>query len=117
MASILLTTKKLLNIDPDCEDFDEEIIAHINSVFSILYQLGVGPKTGFAITGDTETWEDFIEDKRMINEVKSYMYAKVRLMFDPPQQSALIEALKNVINEFEWRLNVSCDPDNTFEEE
>lgn len=114
-SSILNDTKKLLGLDPEYDNFDVDIIIHINSVFSVLAQLGVGPSEGFSIDDSSSTWADFIpsEDKRL-NMVKSYMYAKVRLMFDPPSGSHK-DALENVCNEMEFRLNVQVDPGDSFE--
>lgn len=109
MSSILTSIKKLLGITAEYTDFDEDIIMHINSVFMVLKQLGVGPKNGFSITGDTEQWTDFIAADN-VQLVKSYMYLKVRLMFDPPINAALIESIKNQITEFEWRLNAEIEP-------
>lgn len=108
-TSILTSIKKLLGITADYIDFDADIIMHINSVFSILKQLGVGPKEGFSITGDSETWADFLPDQN-IDMVKSYIYLKVRLMFDPPINSSLIESINRQIAELEWRLNVEIEP-------
>lgn len=112
MDSILTSIKKLLGLTEDYEYFDEDIKIHINSVFSILTQLGVGPSDGFIITGKTETWNDFIpdSDRVKLDMVQSYVYLKVRLMFDPPTSSFLIEAMNRQISEFEWRLNVAVDP-------
>lgn len=108
--SILNTTKKLLGIMPEYEHFDADIVMHINSVFLILNQMGVGPDTPFVITDESQTWTDFSEDINLIQMVKSYMGAKVRMLFDPPTSGSVSEALKNTISEFEWRLNVACDP-------
>ena len=108
--SILISIKKLLGIDENYEAFDQDIIMHINSVFSILTQLGVGPKDGFSIAGNTETWSEFIDDASNLEMVKSYIYLKVRLMFDPPSAAALIDSMNRMINEYEWRLNVAVDP-------
>lgn len=110
MESILNSIKKLLGIDETYEAFDTDIIMHINSVFSVLNQLGVGPEEGFYITGDTQTWTDFLGDRKDIELVKSYVYMKVRLIFDPPQSSAVIESFNRAISEFEWRANVAVDP-------
>ena len=82
---------------------------HINSVFSTLQQLGVGPVTGFFITGNDETWGDFIGESTLINSVKSYVSLKVRLIFDPPATSFVIAAMEKQVQEFEWRLNVQAD--------
>lgn len=108
-TSILTSIKKLLGITAEYTDFDADIIMHINSVFSILKQLGVGPKEGFSITGDSETWADFLPSQN-IDMVKSYIYLKVRLMFDPPINSSLIESINRQIAELEWRLNVEIEP-------
>jgi len=110
MDSILLSIKKLLGIAEDYTIFDSDIIIHINSAFMILKQLGVGPEEGFSITDSTSVWTDFIADIDKINLVKSYIYLKVRLLFDPPQSGIAVDSLKNQISEFEWRLNVEVDP-------
>lgn len=109
MDSILTTIKKLLGLPEEVEEFDTDIIIHINSVLAILTQLGVGPETGFHITGKNETWNDFINDDQLIAEVKSYMYMKVRLMFDPPTNSAVLASFERLISEFEWRCYVEMD--------
>lgn len=110
MDSILTSTKKLLGITEDYEHFDPDIIMHINAVFFILNQMGVGPDIPFSITDKSAIWEDFSSDISKIEMVKSYMGNKVRQMFDPPQSGAVAESLKNIIAEQEWRLNVACDP-------
>lgn len=109
MESILTSIKKLLGIPEEVDNFDADIIMHINSVFSILTQLGVGPSEGFMITDKTKTWDDFIADKKNIESVKSYVYMKVRLMFDPPISSAVMDCMNRMISELEWRLNVASD--------
>lgn len=103
--SILLTTKKALGLADDYTAFDQDIIMHINSVFSTLVMLGVGPETGFVIEDDTKTWNEFTSDVRL-NSVKSYMYLKVRLLFDPPSTSFVLNALQEQLKELEWRMNV-----------
>ena len=109
--SILTSVKKQLGIEAEYKHFDANIIMHVNSVFSILKQMGVGPSSGFSIEGDTETWDSFIgEDLASFAMVKSYMYLKVRLLFDPPISSAAIEAMNRQISELEWRLFVEADP-------
>lgn len=109
--SILTSVKKLLSIDAAYTHFDADLIMHINSVFSILTQLGVGPANGFSITGDNEKWTDFIPDKtNRFSFVKSYMHLKVKLLFDPPLSSAAIESVNRQISELEWRLFVAADP-------
>ena len=109
--SILTSIKKLLGIDENYTHFDADIVMHINSVFSILTQMGVGPANGFSISGKDETWSAFITDKpNIFSLVKSYVYMKVRLLFDPPLSSAAIESINRQISEFEWRLFVAADP-------
>jgi len=106
--SILKSTKKILGIAEDYTVFDLDIITHINSAFSTLTQLGVGPAEGFIIEDDTALWTDFIDvdvDFQW-NSVKSYVFLRVRMLFDPPQTSYLISASERQIQELEWRLNV-----------
>lgn len=110
MDSILTSTKKLLGIQSDYTHFDADIMIHINTAFSVLTQLGVGPRQGFAITGTSETWDDFIpEDDPRMASVKTYIYIKVRLVFDPPTLTSVAEALKNTANEYEFRLMVAAE--------
>lgn len=115
MESILTSIKKLLGIAEEYEHFDADLIMHINSVFSILTQLGVGPSEGFMIEDSTATWNDFIpwdKDKKhalLLQSVKSYMYLKVKLLFDPPTSSAVMESMNRMLSEFEWRLNIAAD--------
>lgn len=117
MDSILNSVKKLLGIAPDYTQFDADIIMHINAVFLTLYELGVGPSEAFFITDDIAVWDDYIsDDYLLLNAVRIYISQKVRLVFDPPTNSALIEALKSSIEEFEWRMNAMVDPRDTFEE-
>lgn len=114
MESILTSIKKLLGIAEEYEHFDNDIIMHINSVFMILTQLGVGPSKGFVITDSSASWDDFLpEGGEKLQAVKTYMYMKVRLMFDPPTSSAVMESMNRMVNEFEWRLNVAVDPGDT----
>lgn len=113
MDSILNSIKKLLGIDEMCDHFDLEIITHINSVFSILNQLGVGPPEGFMITSNAEKWSDFLSTKQTIESVRSYTYLKVKLIFDPPQSSSAIESINRLTSELEWRIQVAVDPVET----
>lgn len=117
MESILTSTKKLLSIDEEYTQFDTDIIIHINSVLMVLTQLGVGPSEGFMISDEYSTWEDFIGDKPYLNSVKSYIYLRVKLLFDPPPSSAAIESLKKLADEFEWRLQVAVENNKSTEEE
>ena len=109
MESILTSIKKLLGIDEEYTQFDNDIIMHINSVFLNLTQLGVGPSEGFQIEDDSDTWEDFIGDSNQLQAVKSYVYLKVKLLFDPPLSSSVIESMNRMIAELEWRLNVAVE--------
>ena len=110
--SILTSIKKLLGIEAEYTHFDADIIMHINSVLSILTQMGVGPSGGFSITGDAETWTGFLGElnPNTFSMVKSYVYQKVRLLFDPPLSSAAIDSINRQISEYEWRLFVEADP-------
>ena len=109
MESILTSIKKLLGITEEYDQFDPDIIMHINSVFMVLTQLGVGPSECFSIEDDTSVWSDFIQDTNKIEAVKSYIYLKVKLLFDPPLSSAVIDSTNRLINELEWRLNVVAE--------
>lgn len=110
MDSILTSIKKLLGITEEYTHFDQDIIIHINSAFMILNQLGVGPDRVFYIKDDSEIWNDFVGINTDIEAVKTYVYLKVRLMFDPPSSSIVAESINKSISELEWRLNVaSCN--------
>lgn len=109
MDSILTSIKKLLGITEDQTDFDIDIIMHINTVFTILNEMGVGPEEVFSISSKDEVWDNFIVDKRKYEKVKTYMYLKVRLYFDPPTNSTLMDAIRLQIDELEWRLTVSAE--------
>ena len=114
MESILTSIKKLLGITEEYTHFDNDLILHINSVLMILSQLGVGPSEGYSISSSAQTWTDFLgDDLKKLQSVKSYVALKVRLMFDPPTSSSVMEAINNQIREFEWRLNVAVDPPET----
>ena len=108
-TSILTSIKKMLGVAEDYTEFDEDIITHINSVFLNLTQLGVGPEEGFMIEDDTAVWEDFIDDSIKLQAVKTYMYLKVKLLFDPPLSSSVTESFTRMIAELEWRLNAAVD--------
>lgn len=109
MESILTSIKKLLGIEEEYTQFDEDIRMHINTVFLNLNQLGVGPKEGFLLENETDTWEDFIGDSNQLQAVKTYVYLKVKLLFDPPLSSSVTESMERMISELEWRLNVAVD--------
>lgn len=101
--SILTSTKKLLGIDEEYTAFDLDITLHINSVFSTLHQLGVGPDEGFMVEDKTTMWHSFMTSA-YLNSVKSYMFLRVRILFDPPTTSFAIDAMTNQSKELEWRL-------------
>ena len=109
MDSILTSTKRLLGITEEYTHFDSDIIMHVNSVFMILTQLGVGPKDGFSIHDASAVWTDFLPDGANLEAIKSYVYQKVKLLFDPPTSSAVMEATNRMIGELEWRLNVQVE--------
>lgn len=111
MESILLSIKKLLGIEEDYHHFDPDIIMAINSAFSTLHQLGVGTESSFSITGDAEKWSDFIRPG-YIETVKYYVYFKVRIMFDPPSNSFLLESINRQIDELTWRMLVMTETDD-----
>lgn len=107
--SILKSTKKALGVDTEDPSFDQELIMHINSVFTDLVQLGVGPVRGFAIQSDAETWDTFLGDDLNLNHVQTYMYFRLRLIFDPPPTSFAIAAMEKQARELEFRLNVHSE--------
>lgn len=104
--SILKSTKKILGIAPEYEVFDLDILTHINTCFSTLTQLGVGPAEGFMIEDDQALWSEFLEDKLARNSARTYVGLRVRLYFDPPATSFAIAAMERQVQELEWRLNV-----------
>lgn len=108
-TSILTSIKKLLGVAEDYAEFDEDIMTHINSVFLNLTQLGVGPEEGFMIEDGTAEWGDFINDSVQLQAVKTYVYLKVKLLFDPPLSSSVTESINRMIAELEWRLNAAVD--------
>lgn len=109
MESILISIKKMLGISEDYDAFDSVIVMYINSVFSTLTQLGIGSSEGFSVLDEAETWSDFIGDDATLEAVKSYTYLRVRLLFDPPLNSTVIESMNRQIKELEWRLNALAD--------
>lgn len=109
MDSILVTIKKMLGIDEDYEQFDIDIITAINSGFFSLMQLGIGPPEGFSISTKTDEWVDFIGDRTDLAAIKSFLFLKTKLIFDPPSSTSLIDAIERQIKEFEWRLKVQVE--------
>lgn len=116
MDSILTSIKKLLGIAEEYEHFDADIIMHINSVFMDLNQLGVGPSEGFSIIDEDAIWTDFTEDNTLLQAVKSYMYLRVKILFDSASMgSATLAAYERQIAQWEWRLNVAVESMETTE--
>lgn len=113
MESILTSIKKMLGIAAEYEHFDADIVMHINSVFLTLSQIGVGPTAGFSIKDELAVWSDFLpEEHPALGAVKSYMYLKVKLLFDPPN-SGVTESMNRMISEFEWRINHAAETTST----
>lgn len=117
MDSILTSIKKMLGIVEEYEQFDQDIVIHINTVLTILSQLGVGPPNGFSIKDKTATWQDFVGDNPALESIKSYIYLKVRLIFDPPLSSVVTSSIEKMISELEWRILVTVDPPAKSESE
>ena len=115
MDSILTSIKKVLGIYEEDTSFDIDIIMHINTVFMILRQMGIGPDDGFSVIDSRDTWDDYLDDISLIESVKTYVALKVRLIFDPPASSTMVEAINRTISELEWRLNAQADYSESFE--
>ena len=109
MDSILTSIKKLLGIQDSYTHFDPDIIMDINTAFGILTQIGIGPATGFSIIDSTAEWTDFVADVRHLELIRSYIYLKVKLLFDPPLSSSLIEVINRQISELEWRISITVN--------
>lgn len=115
MESILTSVKKYIGIAEDDTNFDVDVIMHVNTAFAVLKQLGVGPSAVFNIADKTRTWFEFTQDAEELAMAQSYVFERVKLKFDPPSSSALLQALKESVTESEWRLNVAAE--TTDEEE
>jgi hypothetical protein len=113
--SILTGTKQILGLDESYTAFDFDVITHINSAFATLNQLGIGPDDGFMIEDATAVWDDFYTDNLPLNPVKTYVYLRVRMLFDPPTTSYMIEAMQKQIAELEWRLNIAASSTDLVE--
>ena len=111
MDSILTSIKKLLGITEGYEQFDDDIILLINSEFDTLHQLGVGPEETFSIQDKTSKWDEFLINPIEVAMTKEYMYLRVRLMFDPPANSFVAQAMEKRIDELVWRMNVDVETD------
>lgn len=110
--SILDNVKRMVGVDPSLTVFDLQIITHINSVFSRLYTLGVGPESGFMIEDQGPEWDTFLLGDKRQNMIKSYMYLSVRILFDPPQTGPLMNAMQAQIEKMEWLINVTREGDS-----
>jgi len=114
MDSILTSVKKMLGIEEEYTHFDSDVTMHINSVMLSLNQLGVGPSTGFMITDSTETWSDLLLDRLDLMAAKTFIFLKVKLVFDPPSSGFVVDAMERQIKEMEWRLNVQAEKQVTI---
>ena len=108
--SILKTIKQLIGCPDDFEQFDLDLIVHINSAFATLTHLGVGPKEGYRIIGADNVWSEFEDNAQKLSLIKDYVYIKTRLLFDPPTSGSLMDSLKEQLKEMEWRLYMLYDP-------
>lgn len=114
MTSILASIKKLLGIPEEYEHYDADIIMHINSAIAVLRQLGIGPSSGYSITGGTETWADYLDNPTFYEDAKMYIYLRTRQIFDPPTSNAAMNALDAHLREYEWRLLVDYNSTNNI---
>ena len=110
--SILTSTKIAMGVIPEYDSFDNQILMLINSAFSTLSQVGVGPDDGFSIDDDSTTWNEYLDGKRILNMVIQYVHIYVRLSFDPPQNSFAVQSMKDQLNELIWRINVQAEKMN-----
>lgn len=113
MDSILTHIKKLVGVEEEYTQFDVDIITGINTAFMTLNQIGIGPEEGFSIQDATETWNDFIGDRKNLEAVKTFVHKTVQLAFDPPQNSFLVDAINKQLAELVWRLSVQAEPQTT----
>lgn len=109
MESILTTIKKMIGIAEEYAHFDTDIIIYINNALASLRQIGVGPASGFSISSDEQTWYDFIGNSTECEAIKTYIYLKVKMVFDPPSTSFVLAAMERQVQELEWRLNVQSE--------
>lgn len=114
-SDIITDIKKILGIPKHVADFDDAIIMHCNTVISALTQMGIGPKEGYELYDGTETWDDITGDHKIQN-VKTYVGLKVKLLFDPPSNATLIDSINSQLNEIEWRMRIEVDSPNKSED-
>jgi hypothetical protein len=109
VSSILLDVRKLIGPGEDYDEFDKDLIVHINGAFADLNRLGCGPENGFFIEDDSTTWDDYLQESVLLSYVKQYIVASVRLSFDPPSSGSVMEALNKQIDKLEWMINSLTD--------
>ena len=107
--SILTSIKLALGLPEEYDVFDPQLVMHINSAISVLTELGVGPESGFKITGKDEVWNDFLDDPNLLELCKTTTYLRVRLMFDPPANSFVVTSIEKQLSEYDWRINIMID--------
>jgi hypothetical protein len=107
--SILITIKKMLGLQAGYTPFDSEILVFINTAMMVLQQLGVGPNSGFTVYSEEEVWSDFVQSDVMLEGVKTYIYLSVKIVFDPPGSSVVMDAMKSLKDELEWRLREQAE--------
>lgn len=115
--SILLSVKKSLGLPPEVDQFDPDLIMLINSVLNFLTQLGVGPVKGFEITSRDDVWDDFLDGDKHLNMIKSYVFMKVKLVFDPPTIGSVLSAYQETVKEYEGRISYQTDPCDAFNDQ
>lgn len=106
--SILDTIKEMLGIDKDCEAYDQDLIVFVNGVFSTLYQIGVGDRP-VSISNKFQEWSSLFSEDDLIDLIKNYTFLKVKLIFDPPSNSFVMDSIKKQIEEYEWRIHVQAE--------
>lgn len=108
MDSILLTIKSMLGLDETYKVFDKELIVYINTAINVLEQLGIG-QDGFTVVSESDTWDSYVTDLAKMESIKTYIYIRTKLLFDPPSNSTLSKSLEDTARELEWRLNVKVE--------
>lgn len=104
LDSVLLSTKQMLGISPEDTSFDVNVLMNINTALTILMELGLTEAEDQLVTNDKMTWDDLLGGRTDIEYVKTYVYQKVKMIFDPPTSTAAIDAMQRSINELEWRI-------------
>lgn len=107
-SSIMDDVKHMLGLLPAETAFDSDVMIHVNTIFTTLHQLGVGSDEGFMIEDNSTQWDEFITDDRL-NGIKSYMFLRAKLLFDPPQVGFVIASMDRQIAELEWRIRLEAE--------